>query len=157
MANEIRELIDASTALTITLASLASSTAGVGRQSTIVVNTMNRYMDVVVFVRIMQGTNPTGDKHAFVYLLRGDNHATVHHSDGAGASDAALTILNAELIGTLKNLAAAATGEILFGEFLVPRPGPLWGIAVVHDTGVNLDSTAANHWVRFVGLNPEVQ
>jgi hypothetical protein len=50
-----------------------------------------------------------------------------------------------------------ATGDNLQGDFLIHRPGPKWTIAIVHDTGVNLDSTGANHQVRWVGANPEVQ
>lgn len=157
MANEIRDLHDASTALTITVASLATSTVGVGRQSTIVNNTSNLYMDVLVYVKIELGTSPVGDKSVQVYLIRDDNHASNHRSDGAGASDAGLTILNAPLIGVMRDLSSPSTGDILFGEFLVHRPGPKWGIGIVHDTGVNLDSTGGNHWVRFVGLNPEIQ
>lgn len=156
MANEIKDLFDASTALTITLASLATSTAGVGRQSTLVDNTTNRYQDALVYVKITQGTNPTGNKGVYVYLIRSDNQGTDHVSDGAGASDAGLTVLNAPIIGVMKNKSSPATGDVLYGEFLVNRPGPEWGIAIVHDTAVNLDSTGGNHWVRFIGLNPEV-
>lgn len=157
MPNVIREVFAASTALTITVGNLASSVVGVGRQSTIIDNTSNLYMDLLVFVRIMQGTTPTGDRHVFVYLIRDDGDGTNHRSDGAGSADAGLTVLNAELIGTLQNLSSPSTDDILFGEFLIARPGPRWGIAIVHDTAVNLNTTAANHWVRFVGLNPEVQ
>lgn len=157
MANEIPDLFDASTALTITLASLATSTTGVGRQSTIVDNTTNRYSKVIVYVKLKQGTTPTGSKAGYVYLIRDDNHATNHRTDGAGASDAALTVNNATLIGIIRNVAAPSTGDNLFGEFVVETPGPKWGIAIVHDTAVNLDSTEGNHWVRYVGVNPEVQ
>ena len=157
--NEITDRFDASTAFTITLASLASSTAGVGRQSTIVDNTTNKYLDVLVFVKITQsGTvTPTGNRAVYVYLVRDDNNATNHRSDGAGASEAGLTVQNAQLIGTIVNKAAPAMSEVLYGEFLVTRPGPKWGIAIVHDTGTGLHATEANHWVRFVGLNPDIQ
>jgi hypothetical protein len=158
MANEIKDNITvASTALTITLASLASSTSGVGRQSTIVDNTTDLCQDVIVYVKITQGTNPTGNRGVYVYLIRDDNNGTNHRSDGAGASDAGLTVQNAELIGTMRNKASPTTGDVLYGEFRVNRPGPKWGIAIVHDTAVNLDSTGGNHWARYVGLNPEVQ
>ncbi|OHD27818.1 MAG: hypothetical protein A2Y38_25085 [Spirochaetes bacterium GWB1_59_5] len=157
--NEITDRFDASTALTITLASLASSLSGAGRQSTIVDNTANKYLDVLLYVKITQsGTvTPTGNKAVYVYLIRDDNHATNHRSDGAGAADAALTVQNAELIDTIVNKSSPATSEILYGEVLIHRPGPKWGIAIVHDTGTGLHATEANHWVRFVGLNPDVQ
>lgn len=60
MPIEIKELFDASTALTISLGGLASSTVGAGRQSDIVDNTVNRYQDVLLFVKLKQGTTPTG-------------------------------------------------------------------------------------------------
>ena len=55
------------------------------------------------------------------------------------------------------NKASPATGEIMYGEFLVRRPGPTWGIVIVQDTGKDLNVTGSNHWVRWIGLNPEVQ
>jgi hypothetical protein len=157
MANEVLDKFDASTAFTITLASLASSAAGVGRQATIVDNTTNRYTKIELSIKLKQGTNPTGSKKAMVYLIKVDNHATAHRSDGAGATDAAFTVLNAPLIGVMRNKAAPSTGDLLYGEFTIHNPGPKWGIAIVHDTGVNLDSTEANHWARWVGSNPEIQ
>lgn len=157
MANEIKSLFGSSTAFTLTLASLATSTAGVGRQSTIVDNTTNRYQRVLVFLKVKQGTSPTSSRAVYVYLIRDDNNGTNHRSDGAGASDAALTVLNAPLIGVMRNKAAAATGDLVYGEFIVDEPGPKWGIAIVHDTGVNLDSTEGSHWYRYTGFNPEVQ
>jgi hypothetical protein len=157
MANEIKDKYGSSTALTITLASLATSTAGVGRQSTIVDNSTTKYQDVLVYVKITQGTSPTGSRRAYVYLIRDDGNATNHRSDGAGASDAGITIRNSMLLGILPNNAAPSSNDVLYGEFLINRPGPMWGIAIVHDTAVNLNSTESNHWVRYVGLNPEVQ
>lgn len=157
MANEIKDKFASSAALTITLASLASSSSGAGRQSDIVDNTTNRYQAVLIYIKIKLGTSPTGSKGVYVYLIRDDNNGTNHRSDGAGASDAALTVQNAQLIGVMADKASPATGDVLYGEFLVERPGPKWGIAIVHDTGVNLDSTGGNHWARYVGLNPEVQ
>lgn len=157
MPNEIKDKYAASSALTITLASLATSTAGVGRQSTIVDNSSSKYQDVLIYVKITQGTTPSGSKSVQVYLIRDDNDGTNHRTDGAGASDAGLTVLNAQLIGVMRNLATPSTGEVMYGEFLIHRPGPKWGIAIVHDTGVNLNATGGNHWVRYVGLNPEVQ
>lgn len=157
MANEIKDLIGASTALTITLASLATSTAGVGRQSTIVDNTTARYQLITLYFKIKLGTSPTGNKSVQVYFIFDDNNATNHRTDGAGASDAGLTVLNAPLIGVMIDKASPATGDLLYGEFKVKNPGPKWGIAIVHDTGVNLDATEGNHWYRYVGSNPEVQ
>ena len=159
MPSEIKDKFAASTALTITLASLAtSSTRDAARQSDIVDNTTNRYQKILVYVKLKQGTSPTSARGAYVYLIRDDNNGTNHRTDGAGASDAALTVLNAQLLGVINNKASgAATGDNIYGEFMIDSPGPKWGIAIAHDTGVNLDSTGGNHWARYVGLNPEMQ
>jgi hypothetical protein len=158
MANKILPFYDAGAALTITIAGLASSTAGVGRQSTMVDNSTTRYKRVRVFVKIKLGTSPTSAKAAYIYILRGDKNATPHRTDGAGASDAALTVLNAKLLGVLGNkTSGAATGDVLQDDFILEDPGPEWGIAIVHDTVAALDATGSNHWARYIGEDPEVQ
>lgn len=157
MANEILSKFAAAATITITLDNLASSTTGVGRQSTIIDNTTNRYSAVLIFLKVTLGTTPTANKTVQVYLIR-DDAVTTLRSDAAGASDAALTVKNAELIGVLRNT-SATTGEVVQGAFLVQEPGPKWGIAVVHDTGVNLNNAGAeaNHTKEYVGIRPEVQ
>lgn len=154
MPTEIKDKFGSSTALTITLASLSNTSA---RQSTIVDNTTDRFARVIVYAKIKQGTSPTGNRTVTAYLIRDDNNGTNHRTDGAGASDAAITIQNATLIGVMNNKSSPATGDVLYGEFVIDNPGPKWGIAIQNDTGVNLDSTGSNHWVRYVGINPEVQ
>lgn len=157
MPNEIKEKFGGTTALTITLASLAN---GSGRQSTIVANTTAKYADLIVYVKLtMSGSSaPNANAICEVYLIRGDQDATTEHlDDAAGASDAAITPLNAQLIGTLRTKGSPATSDVLQGSFLVNRPGPSWGIAIVNKSGQALHSTAGNHWVRYVGMNPEVQ
>ena len=157
MANAIlaKPATGGQTALTISLASLASSTAGVGRQSTIVDNTSLRYQRLYINAKIKLGTSPTGSKGVYLYLIRDDGNGV--RDDAAGASDAALTVLNCPLIGTLADKAAPATGDVLQRTFVVENPGPKWGVAVVHDTVAALDSTGGNHVIGYVGENPEVQ
>jgi len=157
MANKILDLFGSSTAFAITIASLASSTTGVGRQSDILDNSTSREQCVRIWAKIKQGTSPTGNRSAYLYLIADDNNGTNHRTDGAGASDAALTIQNAPLIGVMRNKSTAATGELLYGEFLVRIAAPKWGIILVHDTVVALDSTAGNHWLRYSYVSPEVQ
>lgn len=154
MANEIKEKFSSPASFTIALASLASSTVGVGRQSTLINNATTRYRRVIVYVSIKQGTSPTGGRFLYVYGIRGDG--TIR-SDGAGASDAAFTRLNAVELGVLVNKASPSTGDLLTGEFVFENPGPEWGIAIVHDTIASLDGTEGNHAYTWVGVNPEVQ
>ena len=156
MANEIKELYGSSTALTITIASLASSTTGVGRQSTIVDNTSTRYQKIILYCMITTGTTPTANRSIRFYLIRDDNDSTNYRTDGAGASDAALTVKMAQPIGSLY-IDAATSNLAYYGDFVIENPGPKWGVAIVHDTAVNLNATGGNHYIRYVGVNPEVQ
>ncbi len=140
------------TAMTITLASLASSTSGVGRQTTIISNVNNAQM-IHIYVGITVGTTPTADTNIYVYLIKSD--ATLR-SDSAGASDAAWTQVNARLLGVIR--VPAATSDVQYqGEFIIRNPGREWGIGIVHDTAVNLNSTEANSVVRFTIENQEIQ
>lgn len=157
MANEIKDKFSSSAALTITLASLASSSSA-GRQSTIIDNTTARYADLIIYYKITLGTSPNTFSPVYFYLIRDDNDGTNHRDYGAGASDAALTF-GAEAYPhfVAGSGSSATTGTVLQGSFVVNRPGAKWGIAVLQTTGAALNSTAGNHWIRYVGLNPEVQ
>lgn len=164
MANKIEPLLSSPAALTVTLASLASSTAGVGRQSTLVDNSTTRYAQILVTVSIKVGTSPTAGKAIYVYALRSNKDTTAIRDDSAGASDAAWTRKTADYLyypnsnrPSILYCGSAATGDVFKGLFLLDQPGPEWGIGVVHDTGVNLDSTGGNHVCSWIGVNPEIQ
>lgn len=160
--NEIMDKFGASTAQTITLASLASSTTGVGRQGTLIDNTTVRASEANVYVKVTtSGTvNSTANKPLYVYLIRGDDPASSNYrSDGAGVSDAGLTVVNAQLLGTIM-CTAVTQGVAYYGEFSTRPLGALgkeWGIAIVHEWGTGLHATAGNHFVRYETVNPEVQ
>jgi hypothetical protein len=155
MSNEIQSKFGGITALSITLANLASSTSGAGRQSAMVNNGTSRYGLLHLFVKVKLGANPTANKTVQVYFLKGNDGGL--RTDSAGIGDAALTVKNAPLAGVLTTGNSPASGDVLQRHFLFHDPGPEWGIAIVHDTGVNLDSTAGNHAVHYIGDNPEVQ
>ena len=153
MANEIRSALnDAAAAFTITLASLAAAAA---RQSTMLSNTTERPA-ALVFVRLKSGAAaPTAGRVYEVYLLRGDG--TVR-TDGAGASDAAITIENAPLLGTIVVTNSAAKN--FYGECDTAPLGPLgteWGIAVKDGTDQALSTTEADHRAAYQYYVPEIQ
>jgi len=139
-----------STALTITLASLASSTAGVGRQCTLVDNTTNRYDLIHLFGQITTGTSPTDGKTIYLYAIRGDG---TRRTDGAGASDAGMTRMTARLLKTIPTDDTSEQGYEF--DCLLASPGPEWGICVVQDTEVALNATGTNHYVYYVGEHME--
>lgn len=154
MASEIKAKFGTATAFTITLASLATSTTGVGRQTTLVDNSTTRYARVLVYGKIRQGTSPTGSKGVNVHLIRGDG---TRRSDAAGASDAAHTVLNAQPMIRAVNKAAPSTGDDIYFDFVIDEPGPEFGLSINHDTGVNLDADAGDHYVYYVGVTYEAQ
>jgi hypothetical protein len=156
MASEIRTKPIAKATFTMTLASLANNSA---RQSTMVANA-NNYPAAIVTMRIKSGAAaPTVGTLYEVYLLRGDDaSSSTYRTDGAGASDAAITIENAQLLGTIVVTATAAKN--FYGEFDTAPLGPLgpeWGIAVKNVTGQALSATEGDHLKGYVYYVPEAQ
>jgi hypothetical protein len=158
MASEIKDKFTTSAALTITLASLASSPSGVGRQSTLVDNTTTRYAMIKIYAKFTLGISPTGSRAVYLFLISSDKDATTpSRDDGAGASDQAWTRLNADLIKEGRDQASPSTGDVVLFSGIIDNPGPEWGVGVYQDTGVALNSTGGNHWIRWIGINPEGQ
>ncbi len=148
---------DAVTAFTITLASLANGSA---RQSTMVSNATNKRPAALVYLRIKSGAAaPTVNTVYNIFLLRGDNVASsTYRTDGAGASDAAFTRVNAPLLGSILVTASANTN--FYGEFDTGRLGPLgdeWGIAVLNSSGQALSTTEGDHLYKYSYYYPEAQ
>lgn len=160
MANDILSQIDASVALTI---SLASITEGNGRVSTAVSNASPSKPRIIIFAQITMGTNPVANSIVELYLIRGDaaspNIQDDNHGTGTpnGTSDDAFTAMNAQIIGTLRNSGTPATGDVLRGSFIVDEPGLLWSIGVKNRSGVTLNGTGSNHVIRYSFVNPEIQ
>lgn len=141
-----KDTFAAASAFTITLASLASSTTGVGRQSTLV--TSNTAKSALIAVKFTVGTTPTINTLVYVYLIRGDGTL---NDDNAGSSDAGLTVINAPLLGTI--LVSATTSNTayygLFDTKFLGSLGPTFGIAVVNSSGVTANATAGNFTAEY--------
>lgn len=161
-----------STALTITLASLAtSSTLVAGRQSTVITNVSNKYLDCEVYGQITTGTSPTTGKTIAVYVFVPISVASstftypVAGASALGESDAAATFDLEQIAGGAVRLAASmgtnATSDrkypFAFSLREVMGYMPLkWGLWVTHNTGVNLNSTAGNHWAHYIGHKADI-
>jgi hypothetical protein len=156
MANKILPFYETFGTLTISLASLASSTAGVGRQSTIVDNSTTRVKRVRIFGKAKLGTSPAAGA-VYVYAIRGEKTGTAFRTDAAGATDAGLTVINAQIIGVFATKSSPATGDNVTIDCILEDPGPEWGICIVQNTTVNLDATGGNHVIEYRGEEPEVQ
>jgi hypothetical protein len=132
------------TALVATLASLAN---GAARQCTLVANPLRRKRAKIT-VRLKSGAAaPTAGALYELYLIRSNG---TDADDGAGAADAAITIENALLIGSIVVTASAA--KIFRQTITTPIDAPLgatWGIAVKNSSGQALSATELDHALTF--------
>ena len=153
MPSEVQLKFDALASFTISIASL---TSGSGRQSTILANSDNR-PGAIVYVAIKSGSiaPATGETYD-IYLLRGDG--TGYISDGAGSTDAAITIENAQLLGQIA--VSNTANKIFYGEWDTAELGPIgsnWGIAIVNSTAQTISTTESDHYKKYRYYVPEVQ
>ncbi len=145
--------------LTITLASLASDTNLLtGRESAVIDNTTNLYLDVLVSGKITAGTSPTASRSIEVWAV-GSWDGT-NWPDVFDGTESAETITSADIKASVcRFVAAMATANVsdrtyhfgpaslasAFGGTLPPKIS----LFVTHSTGVALNSTAANHQIRL--------
>ena len=145
----------ASADLTITLAALAtSSTFLAGRESTVVSNATNLYLDYLMDGKVTTGTSPTTAKSIRIYLYASIAD-TPAYPDVFDGTDSAETVSAAEVLNQLPLLWALGTNatdnqtypalpkavSLAFGG-VIPQE---WGAFVAHDTAVNLNATGGNH------------
>jgi len=143
MAN-IKEALGTSTAITITLNSLASS-ATAGREATAIDNSSNLFLDALVtaILKIGAGT-PANDKCAYVYAY-GSEDGT-NYTDNATGSDAAITLRDPtclRLVAVVPMPSASVTYKAVFSIAqafggALPRK---WGIVIRNYCGISLDSS----------------
>lgn len=150
-------------AFTITLASLAAAAA---RQSTLVANKAtigpdSGYPAAMVYLKMKSGAvAPTAGKVYEVYLIRADDTpgSLTFADDNAGTTDAAITIENAPLLGTI--IVTANTAKNFYGAFDTAPLGPLgpgWGIAVKNATDQTVDTTGGNFLAEYSMYIPQAQ
>ena len=141
------------TAMTCTLASLASSTdLSVARQSTMVDNSALKWLSVEVFVTVTGGVNALAGS-IVCYVIRGDG--TSVRTDNAGATDAALTARSAPVYGSVVTPTNTTNGSYTL-VFNIDAPGPEWGVAVAHCCSVAFTTvTAGTFLVQYRGFRIE--
>lgn len=142
----VKQAVGTSTALTLTIASLAN---GSGRCSTAVDNSTNLYITSDIGLKIKtnaSGTSSTG--YVNVYLVR--SYDGTSYDDAFAGTDAAYTPVNATLLGTIYTPANATTYYKTFdiAELNITLPKK-WAIAIVNYSGAALDSTAGNHEAKY--------
>ena len=145
--------------LTITLASLASDTSLLtGRESAVIDNSTNLYLDILVSGKITAGTSPTASRSIEVWAV-GSWDGT-NWPDVFDGTESAETITSADIKASVcRFVAAMATANTsdrtyhfgpvslasAFGGTLPPKVV----LFVTHSTGQNLNSTAGNHQIRL--------
>jgi len=148
---------------TISLASLSSDTNLVaGREGTAIDNTTEDAIDAMVGGKVTTGTSPTASKQIEVWAY--GSYDGTSYSGGASGSDANLTPQASakSLLRLLTIIPTSSTSNQTYtwGPFSVAAAfgGVLpkkWGIYIVHNTGVALNSTAGNHEVKHTPIKFE--
>lgn len=152
---DIKVAYASSSALTITLASLASSATWVfGRESTEIDNTSNKYLDYLLAGKITTGTSPTNSREIRIYVVGLIEDST--YPDVFDGTDSDETVTNVQIRDSCMRLAtviptnntsnvtywfAPISIAALFGGSLPKK----FLVFVTHSTGVNLNSTGSNH------------
>lgn len=153
---DIKTAYAASSNLTCTLASLAtSSTWLAGQESTEVVNTTNLYLDYLLSGKVTVGTSPTASTEIRVYVVGLMDDST--YPDVFDGTDSAETVTSAGVGSAFLKLAAvlpvdATTSNRVYHFGPVSVAGLFGGNVpkkfvafVAHNTAVNLNSTGSNH------------
>ena len=157
----------AEAALTLGVENLAtSSTFVAGRESTVVDNTSNKYVDVHLYGKIQVGTTPTANTQILVYVFAAPGDSATY-PDVMDGTDSAETITSAGVGRQFLKLAASLDVDTntsdrdypFFAELAGVFGGTMpqrWGVFVTHNTGVNTNTTAGNHFVKYVGIKYDV-
>lgn len=154
--------------LTITLAGLASSSTFVaGRESTVVDNTTNEYVDALLSGKITVGTTPTANTQIRVYVFSPIND-TPTYPDVMDGTDSDETVTSVgvgqgylKLLAVLNVDSATSNRPYAFGQVSVAGAfgGVLparWSVFVTHNTAVNLNNTGGNHEISYQGIKYDV-
>lgn len=148
--------------MTITLASLASDTSLVaGRESTAVDNKdTDDAIDALVGGIVTTGTSPTASRQIEVWAY--GSYDDSNFSGTATGSDANLTPGEKTCMKLLTVIPTVNTSNKAYkwGPFSVAQAfGGMvpvqWGVYIVHNTGVNLNSTGGNHEVEYYPIKVE--
>lgn len=156
-------------ALTISLASLASSTTLLaGRESTVVDNTTTLDLDHLVSGVIKLGTSP--EPYAVVevwaYAPIKIASGTPTYPDVLDGTDSDETLTSSNVKASALRLVHVMDSDGTTGQNLYVPPTsiaslfgelpPFWGLFVAHNTNVALDSTAGNHYLHYTRIRRSV-
>jgi hypothetical protein len=154
------------TTLTAALASLATDASLLaGLESSVIDNTTDGFTDILVSGKITTGTSPTTARQIEVWAIGWDGAGWPDVFDGTTSAE---TITSSEIKVALCKVVVIMptnntsdrpycfTGASLRSAFGGTLPSKVV-LFVTHNTGVNLNSTAGNHELSYVGVYPELQ
>lgn len=143
-------------AITITLASLANGNA---RESTIVDNTTDLFLDVLVQLKIeSQAGTPGSDKRIYVYAYGTTDIATPLYPDAVTGSNAAITLNDPTQLRLIGIIEVSVSAQVCksepmsvaqaFGGIMPEK----WGIVVQNKTNMTFHATEGNHKKVYQGV-----
>jgi hypothetical protein len=166
MANSILKKYGNKTTITAAVASLASDTnllAGI--ESSVIDNSTDGFDDILLSGKTTTGTSPTTARQIEIWAVAWDGANWPDVFDGTTSAE---TITSSDIKNAIcKPVAILATNNTsdrtyhysgvsaraVFGGELPSK----FVLFIVHNTGVNLNSTAGNHEFSYVGIYPQVQ
>lgn len=144
-----------STAITITLASLADSAA---RESTAIDNSSTLYDDIIVQVKFKLQTGTPGNAKAVMIYAAGSEDGT-KWTDNATGSDAAVTMRSPTNFRTLDTVLTPDSGGLTYVSNPVGLAAFFGGvlprkvnIVVSNLTNVTFSATAGDHAATYTGV-----
>lgn len=144
---------------TCTIASLATDTNILaGRAGTSISNASNLYLDHLIAGLVTTGTSPTASKQIELWIIAGQDD-TPTWPDSVTGSDANKTFTSRDVLGlcgALHSVVTTSSSSNVSYPFRMASLASMFGGScprdflpfVVHNTGVNLNSTAGNHFVK---------
>jgi len=155
-AGDTKITYGSSSNLTITLASLATDASLlVGRESSEVDNTTNRYVDYLLSGKITTGTSPTASKIIEVHvvgLMDDSTYPSVF--DGTDSAETVTAAVKAGVCRLAASIDTTSTSDVTYYFGPVSAASLFGGVMpkkfvvfVTHNTAVNLNSTGSNHQI----------
>lgn len=166
MANNILKKYGTRTTITCAVASLASDTnllAGI--ESSVIDNTTDGFDDILLSGKVTTGTSPTASRQIEVWAVAWDGTNWPDVFDGTTSAE---TITSSDIKTAICRLVACmptnntsdrtyhftgVSARQVFGGELPSK----FVLFPVHNTGVNLNSTAGNHDFSYYGVYPQGQ
>ena len=154
---DIKTKYASAASITVSIASLADHAE---RQSDVIDNSSNLYLDAHVQLKVKTGTTVSGDKAVYVYAYGTTDSSGLGYSGGASGSDSAFSgaLDNTKLIGVISTPATGTSYESDIISVAIGFGGTLpskWGIIVENRSGSALDSTEGNHVKKYVGITAQ--